>query len=289
VPDTVPKPETPETAVGTSPAPKEGVAIYDNTVTGISQSGISLYHRNVEDVLTMGPTEQPTPEEQPPVTGTKKIPPAPAAGEQPAVTGDSPEVAGPMKSTAPGDIKPKPSHTCPDGQHHDKALDQCVPNEPITERIKRFKAEDKANKLEKNVKFLTDTWEKRYSDLDKTNHDLLNDVKHYRAKIIDLKTELTKALDKKNEFDMDLREQKVRYATVDNAWKKAQLQIEQLQTDDVDIRKKYDAMLQKNLDRENKLTKAYEDYMDLTSENDRLKEALKRAKIHAKKTIKIKA
>jgi len=264
VPDTVPKPETPETAVGTSPAPQE-------------------------DVLTMGPTEQPTPEEQPPVTGTKKIPSTPAAGEQPAVTGDSPEVAGPMKPTAPGDIKPKPAHTCPDGQHYDYDLDQCVPNHPITERVKRFKAEDKAAKLEKNLELLIASWEERYVKLDTRYQQLLGTCRTQKAQTEDLKHQVERTQLEREDLRVEARTLKTDHSDKVREYKQLSNQFEDLTKVYNEQNEKYqkllvDARLVVEADTKNK-----EEWMQVTLENERLKEALKRAKIHAKKTIKIKA
>lgn len=154
VADTPPKPEHPETSHGLPAAPQE-------------------------DVLTDAPLEQPKTGEQPPTTGTKKIPPTPAAGEQPAVTGDTPEPQEPMQPTEPGEIKPKPPHECPDGHHYDYDVDQCVPDAPIVERVKRIKAELKAkNATEKAAK-----WELHYVKLDEKFQQLRGTCQELRSNV----------------------------------------------------------------------------------------------------------
>jgi len=259
VPDTTPKPEHPETAVGTAATPKE-------------------------DVLTDGPTEQPVAGEQPPLTGTKKIPSPPAAGEQPAVTGTSAEPTTPMTPTAPGEIEPKPPHTCVDGEHYDFDVNMCVPDIPITERVKRYQAEDKAKTLRTQVAL----WQDRYTKLDTSYNKLLGSCIEQRKSIEGLQGEALSLNEKRLKIDGELREEQRETDSLRRTNIKVTKQLTELKGVNEELTKKYHNALSVNLELSRKNTKANEDYLEIAKERDNLRQQIKKAKSIGKKIWKIK-
>ena len=260
VADTPPKPEHPETAHGLPAAPRE-------------------------DVLTDGPTEVPTPEEQPPVTGTKKLPATiPAAGEQPTATMAPPEPSTPMKPRAPGELEPKPSHDCGDGYHYDYDLNQCVPDQPIVERVKRIKAELRAKSAEEKAT----KWEYHYVQLDEkyqqlrgTNDEQKNFISQLRTDLGQLRTDLTKA---QVNAEKHLRERDEAKGQRDDAitkatrWEKAYREQVEAKDDALEHAKK---MVEKN-------TKLSEEWLEQAAKIEHLESQLKKAKDIGKKIYRIK-
>ncbi len=258
VADTPPKPEHPETSHGLPAAPQE-------------------------DVLTDAPTEQPTAGEQPPITGTKPIPSPSAAGEQPTATGHPPEVAPAMKPNEPGEIEPEPSHDCGDGYHYDFDLNQCVPDHPINERVKRFQAEDKADTLKTQVA----KWESRYISLDTEYQRLLGVKREQQQTIRRLEQQNDRNNVEKVNDEVQLRDKTRRIEDLTIARDDYKQQLEKLKKLYDDQSGKYHSTLAVNLELSRKLTKANEDYLDVATERDRFKEAINKAKSISKKVVKI--
>lgn len=261
VADTPPKPEHPETSHGLPAAPQE-------------------------DVLTDAPTEQPTTGEQPPITGTKKISPTiPATGEQPTTTGGSPEVT---TKTLPPEVTPQEPkvpepHTCPDSYHYDYDANQCVPDTPISERVKRFQAEDKADSLQTKLAKMED----RYVTLDTEYQRLLGATKEQKETIRRLEHQIDRGNVEKVNDEVTLKDKTRRIEDLTIARDDYKQQLEKVKTLYDEQSGKYHNTLAVNLELSRKLTKSNEDYLDVATERDRLKEALNKAKSISKKVVKI--
>ena len=274
VSDTPPKPEAPETAVGISAAPRE-------------------------DVLTDAPTEVPTPEEQPPITGTDKIPvkpePAQPAPEAEPLKPLTPSTQPPLQPPEPKKVTAPEPHTCPDGRHWDVDANMCVPDTALTERVRRFKAEDKVQKVKNKIysqqfqlERLTATWEKRYIDLSTQFEQLLGGMKQQSKRIRDLESSLDKTRMEREDLRVELRQFKGDYADKTRDNKHLESIVNDLKIDHENLKKKYHGGLAANLDLTRKNTKANEDYLAIAIERDELKEKLKKARTMAKRTLKIK-
>jgi hypothetical protein len=261
VDDTPPKVEHPETAVGTPAASRE-------------------------DVLTDAPTEVPTPEEQPPVTGTTKIPAEiPAAGEQPAATGDSPEVAPSMKPNAPSDVKPASPHDCPDGYHYEPdATPPCVPNQPIVERVARIKAENRA----KNAEEIAANWELHYVKLNEQHQKLSGANQEQSRTIRQLQQQSQDLNEKRVKLQGELNEEQRETGRLHSQIRSMQDQLDKLKNHSDELSKKYQNAVAINLELSRKNVKANEDYLEVATKNEYLEAQLKKAKDIGKKIYRIK-
>ena len=263
VEDSVPKPEGPETAVGTSPAPRE-------------------------DVLSDAPTEQPKPEEQPPVTGTGSLPPAPAAGEQPAVTGHPPEPEEPMKPTEPATVQPKDSHDCGDGYHYDYDANQCVPDEPIVERVKRIKAENRA----KNAEEAAANWELHYMKVNQQYNVQTGVVKEQARSIKELRERMHNDSQRLNEkrlkLEGELNDERRETGRLHSEIRGLREQLDRLKTHSDELSGKYQNAVSVNLELSRKNVKANEDYLEAAARIEYLEAQLNKAKDIGRKLKKLK-
>jgi len=262
MPDIVPKPETPETAVGTPAAPRE-------------------------DVLTDAPTEVPTAGEQPPVTGTKKIGPMPPSGEP------APEAPTTLPTPVTPEKEPAPEpHTCTEPDHHwDADLNMCVPDEPITEAALQL-SQAKVDKITaetalKTVEQQRDIWK---NSCQKSIAKTLEQ----QVKIKTLEERITKLENLRNEAQRNFLNEQTRkeeaiskHRTEIANREEYREQAEQWKKTHENISRKYHAALATNLELSKKLTQANEDYLTVASKCERLEAQLNKAKSISKKIYKL--
>jgi len=261
VADTPPKPEHPETSHGLPAAPQE-------------------------DVLTDGSTEQPTAGEQPPITGTDKLPSMPPSGEP------APEAP----TSLPADVQPQEptvpdSHDCGDGRHYDYDLDQCVPNQPITEtalKISQAKVDADNAKIQlKTMEDQRDDWKNRYQQTlaqNLTHETKIKTLEQRIEKLERLRNEAQRNfLNEQTEKEKAVAKHRTEIANREEYREQA----EQWKATEEQTSRKYHSVLSTNLELSKRLTKANEDYLTVATERDRLKEALNKAKSISKKVVKI--
>jgi len=271
MPDTVPKPETPGTSVGTTPAPREATpddVVHDTT------AGTDPHERPmpVPDAV-QGPSKD---------VKVPKSTDAPVGAPEvlPELTSDQP----PLQGDSAGEIEPKPEHECQDGYHYDYDAVQCVPDSPITERVKRFQAEDKADSLKtKLVKM-----EKRYVELDTGYQQLLGNIRSKKQMIGRLEKQVDRFNVEKVNDEVKIRDKDRRIQDLTIARDDYKQQFEKLQRIHNEQDKKYNNTLAVNLELSRKLTKSNEDYLELASKNEILEAKLGKARSHGKKIVKIK-
>ena len=172
---------------------------------------------------------------------------------------------------------------CPEGQHRD-ADGNCVDDEPsdtlpsLEERTARIKAELKAKSAEQQAVIWEQKFTSTYTKLGQTNA-VLKETRRLLEK-----TNLTLHNTMVNED----RYKKERDAL---AGLKLELEhrIEDLQRTYDNLNAKYQKTLDTNLLLSKKVTQANEDYLDVAKKLEDSEEALGRAKVEAKKIVRIKA
>lgn len=263
VPDTVPKPETPETSIGVTPAPRE-------------------------DVLTSGPTDVPSPGEQPPVTSPPTRPMPPEAEPVPGAPATLPTPVTPSKPSVPE------PHTCELGHHYDYDANQCVPDELTTEKKartqvldesrRRKKAERRAAKKEKDAEY----WESESLRMQKSATTLLATVKEKAATIRRLEGQIDRYNIEKVNDEVKIRDKQRRVEDLTVSRDDYKQQLEKLKGLYEQVVKKYNGTLAVNLELSRKNTQANEDYLEVASKCERLEAAMKKKDIMAKKQLRIK-
>ena len=274
VPDDVPKPETPETAVGTSLAPAEQLVTVDTT------PGEAPYERPM-------PKTEPTPP-SPPSTKPSQMPePAQPAPEAEPLGDLTPSKTPPLQPPEPETEKPKPPHVCVDGQHYDPTVNQCVPDEELAEMVRRIKAEAALVQNEKGRKAFEQFYIDKVTALRKHDDRLLKEyfgMKEYASKIQGAYERAISNLSIAQHNEKVWKEKRDEASGQRDDWqRKAEQYRHELET----VKSKYHNALATNLELSKDNTKANEDYLTLASETEQLKEALKKSKVLSKKQLKI--
>ena len=278
VPDTVPVPEHPETAVGTAAAPKE--KIEPDSATHDTSGGSDPHERPFPEV-----------EVEPGTSKDVKVPPIPEPMPEKDLT-TTPEP--PFKATTePGKElgAEKGPHECPDGYHYDYDETQCVQDTPIVEtlptleeRIQRRKAERTA----KSLKAQLDESDRDYGVVYKAYQQLTGTLKAYKQANSKLEKQIDRYNVEKVSDEVKLRDGGRRLEDLTIARDDYKHQLEKLKGLYEDTNRKYQSTLGTNLELSRKLTKSHEDYLELASRNELLEAKLKQTRNLAKKTLKIK-
>lgn len=269
-PTMLPSSETTTVDVGTVPA-KDSVKVGDAPAEQVAEPCPEGQHRDELDNCVADTAEQETP-----------LPPCPE-GEHRNDEGEC----------VPTDTSEQVEEPCEDGYHKD-AEGNCVPDEPLDERVKRIKAETKqfmaeaeSAKLRKDMKNVETVWTSKYVNLDKAlqkqqmyNRSQSKIVKHQRKIIRD---EQLRAED----LRVELRGFKNQFADATSLSTKYMHLNEDLNIALEGLKKKYHGLLQTRLEDRQALTASEEDYVKLGQLKDELLEKLKKARIHAKKTLKL--
>lgn len=270
--DSPPAVETPEIAVGKTPAPAETLVTVD------PEPGSDPHERPVP--IPEG--EEPTPKS----TTLAKMPPEAGEEEKPEAP-LTPSPLPPLQPPEPSETEPKPPHTCADGYHYDFDAVMCVPDAPIVEQVRRIKAEAKLLKEKEGV----DAMHKYYEN------QLNMQIGHNRKIRADLKAQ-RRVYDKLNKIhentitalsitqrDRDIWKDKRDKAT--GLRDDFQRQLEETKIELEGLKSKYHKVLGVNLDLSKKNTKSNEDYLGLHRKLEDTEDKLKRARINAKKTLKL--
>lgn len=206
---------------------------------------------------------------------------------------------------------------CEDGSHWDVEAGKCVPDADATaERVRRIKAEYKMDGLQKNLRYVEALWINKYTKLSNSYQKLHTSHSKYEALTKELRRNRNAAenkidgfriqLDSRREqvdarlrearekFDnkmqdlkIELSDYKSRYGASTRESSKFAKLTEDLQIENAKLKQKYHGALSLNLKMSRDVTKANEDYLVLAKQREKLQEALKRAKINSKKTLKI--
>lgn len=275
VDDMPPRVETPETSTGTSPAPAETLVTVDTT------PGEAPYERPM-------PVPEPTPPSPDSTTLGEMPEEAPPAPEAEPLGDLTPSPVPPLSPPEPETEKPKPPHTCPDGQHYDPTVNQCVPDEELAEMVRRVKAEAALVQEQKGRKAFEQFYIDRLTELRKHDDKLLKrffGVKEYADKMQGAYEKAISSLSIAQHNEKTWKQKRDEAAGQrDDFQRKAEQYRMELET----TKSKYHNALATNLELSKKNTKSNEDYLKLAEENENLKEALKKKDIMAKKTLKIK-
>jgi archaellum component FlaC len=282
VPDTIPKPKDTGTSMGTPAAPAEAAG----DIMVDPQGDTLPQKRDIPQPIE--PEERPVPRTT--VTQVPHVEPVPDKAL--SQTPQPPLVPTQKPGTELGE--PKEPHTCPDGHHFDLAADMCVPDTALTERVRRFKAEDEARKMKdhlftekERLERVQATWEKRYTELDTQFQQLLGGVRQQAKRTSDLESALDKTRTEREDLRVELRQIKGDYADKDRDNKRLENTLEELKIEHEGLKKKYHGIMQSALKLSKDNTKANEDYLAKARECDDLREALKKKDIMAKKGLKI--
>jgi len=197
---------------------------------------------------------------------------------------------------AAGDCVPdatEQEEPCEDGYHRD-AEGNCVPDEPLDERVKRIKAETRASmalgetaKLREDMGKLETVWVSKYSGLDR---QLRKSEAYNRQQDKILKQQrdtIRKEQLRCEDLRVEIRDIKNQFADATTNTNKYARLIEDLKIENAGLNKKYHGALEKNLELSKKLTSANEEYLDLAKLKEDLENKLGKARINAKKTLKL--
>jgi hypothetical protein len=237
-------------------------------------------HMHKEPTPTNVPTT-PAPIEP---TTQKAIPPPPVL--------DMPEGDTTMHPTEPAKMTPKEPHVCPDGYHFDTDLMDCVADAPITEQVRRIKAETKLARLEKNVEELEATWIQKYTQVSNAYNQLIGanakQDKFYKERLQYERGRNEKLTRDYQEAEIAKRDINNQFADLSREKRRIENFVTDLRVELEDVKKKYHGALATNLDLIRKNTQSNEDYLALAKTKEELEDKLNKARIHAKKTLKLK-
>lgn len=146
------------------------------------------------------------------------------------------------------------------------------------EKLARIKAESRARGLEEQIA----TLEKDNATLEKANSEL-------SGRSIEQASTIKRLDSQKETLVAELRTSHRLQDETANELALLKAECEKLHKNYSELNPKYEKMMTANLDLTKKLTTANEDYLNIAKENETLKEALEKAKINAKKTIRIQA
>ena len=275
MPDTVPKPETPSTSVGQSPAPRESTpddAVHDTT------AGEDPHERPMPKPGENPPDDSTTKKD---VTVPKSASPEVEPASLPEVTSDQPPLQGDSAKPLPGSKDP---HDCPDGQHYDYDAASCVPDDPITERVKRFQAEDRADSYKTRLAKM----EKRYVQLDTLYQQLLGKIRAEKQARGRMEKQIDRYNIEKVNDEVKIRDMERRVEDLTLARDDYKQQLEKLQRIHNETDRRYRDTLATNLELSTRLRKANEDYLKIAGEKELVETKLGKARNEAKKIVKIK-
>ena len=183
---------------------------------------------------------------------------------------------------------------CEDGYHKDET-GACVPDEPASEQVKRIKAETKqyaaerqTKSLTENIKVIETVWANKYTGLDKQYRNALAFNKMQENLIKQQKVELRNEQLRTEDIRVELRDYKHRYADTTVTSSKYLRMVEELKIENEGLKQKYHGSLQNCLKLSKDVTKANEDYLMLATQKEAVEEKLVKARINAKKTLKLK-
>ena len=251
--------------------------------------------------ITSGPQKSKVPGASDTTIQQKPVPqPEGAPTSFPAITkpekeeGEEPPKA--VDKTVMGDSPAfEQADECADGYHKD-ADGMCVPDEPLDEQVKRFKAETKeflavaeSRKMREQMAGIENYWVNKYSKLneqyikaaaysksqDQISRQLRESVRAEQLRCEDLRVETR-----------DLKNQLADAVSLSS--KQARL-IEDLKIENATLSSRYNSSLSTNLKLTKDVTRANEDYLELAKVKEKLEDEVKRAKVFAKKTLKLKA
>lgn len=268
VPDTTAMPAKSVTAVGSSPTPSE----MDGTVPKMVAGDPSIQPIPKVDIPATGPTKD------------VKVPQIPT--DEPAASSELPA------GTPPYPVEPTPTdepsataHQCPDGYSWGHDSNMCVPSDPITERIGRMKAEDKARYFEQNAL----QWQKRASILE-------NALNTLRGTIGEQKTSLTKLQERTDRYNLSKVEDEIKYREMKRRVEDLTLDLDETRrklahttTEYQSLARKYEDSQSTNLELAKRNTTNNEDYLKLAEKAELLEAKIAKQRIHAKKILKIRA
>jgi hypothetical protein len=196
--------------------------------------------------------------------------------------------------------------------------DKSFPHEDATaEKVRRIKAELKAEGLSKNLEYVESVWIDKYTKLSDsyqklyTSHKQLETlakelrqnkstaeqkVDDFRRQYASKQEETDEKLratrekydEKVQELKIEINDYKTRYGASVRESKQQEKMLEDYRIDNAELKEKYHGSLAYGLKTAKDLTQANEDYIEKAKECEKLKEALQRAKILSKKTLKIK-
>jgi len=166
-----------------------------------------------------------------------------------------------------------------------------VPNEPITETVRRIQAEYHLDKARKDVKFIESVWINKYTKLSTAYNKLTGaynkQEKFFKSVIEDLKKTRDRLGTSVEDLRVENRELKGNFADATRTSTKYEKLVTDLKIAVEDLKRKYHGALATNLELSRKNTKANEDYLELATRLERAEEALKKKDILAKKSIKV--
>jgi len=177
---------------------------------------------------------------------------------------------------------------CPDGYHWDAEAGKCVEDEPITERVRRIQAEYRAAKAERNIGLIEATWVNKYSQLDKDLRSEKAMRLHHERIMREQRSALKNEGLRVEDLRVEMRDVKNQYADAIRMRDKYARLVEDLKIEAEDLKKKYHGALSTNLSLSKKITSTNEEYLMLAKRTDILEGKLSKARVNAKKTLKLK-
>lgn len=184
--------------------------------------------------------------------------------------------------------EPAPSNeqdnSCEDGMHWDPEKGQCVADDNTEERVRRWKAEDKARNWEGRAL----SWEQRYIK----EHQIAENLK---GRNYELKTVLSQASNRKEDAIREMHNATVERDRYSRLRQEAtaerddyKLQYESLYRKYKLIENKYNESMKINLSLSQKLTESNESYLALAQKSELLNEKLQLSRKKAKQIVKLK-
>jgi len=282
----------PKTPVGDSPGtivvfPKEKAE--PDMVTHDTEPKVDVRDRPMPQVEIPEPTSKDT--KMPPEhIGVTDAGTSPVAPESPTtLPTPTPVPTAPLDQAGKELGQPGGPHDCADGYHWDFDANGCIPDEPITEMVRRVKAEAKLVHNEKGMK----AFEQYYIDQLKKERVEGNKLRTHCDVIERHSGKLTRLYDN---AVRDLHNEQVK----SEQWKRLRDEAtgqrddfkrayENLRLSYEEVNSKYHATLKTNLELSQKMTTDNEEYLELHKKYEASEEARKRMRNEAKKIIRVTA
>jgi len=277
VPDTAALPVSVDVQTGKSPAPQE------STSTDVTKHTVNIKKdpvRMTTDTKTDIPKKDTKVPQIPTDQATQTFP---QGGGAPM---ELPTGTPPLQPDLAQATSPTPNaHDCPDGYTWDANASMCMPSDPITERIGRMKAEDRAKWFEKQSL----EWQKRYMIVDKALNEVRGVITEQKSTILRLEKRMDSYNLNKVEDSIKAKElqRRIEDLTLDLDSKRRAL--EKLQQEHATVLEKYDDAMKTNLELSKRNTKSNEEYLEIAQQKELLEAKLGKARNEAKKIVRIKA
>jgi len=167
-------------------------------------------------------------------------------------------------------------------------------SELLTEQVERIKAEtreatahDETENLKETMKKVETIWASKYTILNEEAHKQQAYNLSQETILKEQRETIRKEQLRSEDLRVEMRDLKNQFADATSISNKYGRLVEDLKLENADLNKKYQSVLQVDLELSKKLTCANEEYLELAQQKETIEEKLTKARTNAKKTLKL--